>query len=404
MQPGKCRFGLSLVRAGIMVAVAACVGASPSQAQTHTWALGLTGGGSFHNDLTPGLPAPTTFEPGWIVGLQADRWFGSGRVGLRLNTLWTQRQLDRTGYYNYNVFLGDVDVLVRPLPTNSRGIAPFLVAGVGATHYGGVAGTAPLGDGVYGDPVIRAHTLLGLGADATITRSVGVRLEVADNIVLPSIGQSPDVSGFPNVHNVVATAGLQLLLAHSAFGRARMRPTPPAREPTAQTEPEALEEAAAGPQRDSLVAALRTRLAHRGQEIRRLEAEVDSLKGLLEAGEPARATPSPDTAESPTPTPREGVASFTVQLDAYMAAGTADRWVRRLRQLGLPAWRVDSELGGSPVSVVRFGALPTESEARTLAELVEQQFDRTTLVDRIEGDEPVPASAVADSRAYLEAR
>lgn len=355
MYPRRSRFGHSLVQACIGVAVAVLLGATPVHGQSHTWAVGLMGGGSVHGNLTPSElegAEETTFEPGWIVGFQAERWLGAGRFGLRLNSQWTQRSLEREGYHKYNVFVADLDLMFRPFPANRLGLAPYVVLGAGATHYGGVAGTAPLGDGAFGPaPVYRVHALAGAGIDLALSRFFGLRLEAADKVVLPSIGESPETTGLPVVHNLVAVAGVQVLIGQPQRRRARVRPAP------VEPEPRPVE-----PEREPVV------------------------------------EPQPER----EPAERIGETLFTVQLDAYMVASTADRWVERLRGRGLPAWRVDSEISGTQVSVVRTGALPSESEARQLAELVETEFGRSTRVDRIAPDEPVPAAAVVESLRVLE--
>lgn len=353
MYPRRSRFGHPLVPAWLVTAVAVLLGAAPAQAQSHAWAVGLTGGWSIHGDLTPSdveTADSTIFEPGWIVGFQAERWLGAGRFGLRLNSMWTQRSLQRPGYFKYNVFVADLDLLFRPLPANRLGLAPYLVAGAGATHYGGVAGTVALGDGDFGPaPVYRFHALGGAGLDLAVTRFVGLRLEAADKIIFPSIGESPEtVDGLPVVHNLVASAGFQVLIGQPRR-RAPVRPAP--REP----EPE----------------------------------------------QPVEAEPTEAEAEQP-PTEPTGEVLYTVQLDAYMVPSTAENWVERLRRRGLPAWRIDSEIAGTPVSVVRAGALPSESEAQQLARLIEEEYGRATVVDPIGPDEPVPPAAVVESMRVLQ--
>lgn len=378
MNSGSSRSGWTLIRPLLIVAAAVALGASSAHAQTHTWAVGLTGGASIHNDLTPGLDIETTFESGWIVGLQAERWLGAGRFGVRFNSLYTQRSLDRTGYFEYNVVSADFDVLARPLRPNRLGIAPYAVLGVGATHYGGVAGTGPIGDGAYGeDPVLRLHVIGGAGVDFAVSRMFGLRLEAVDQVVFPSMGESPTVeSGFPNVHNVVVVAGVQVLL-----GQPRRATPRTVTAPAEPAQPEAQEEPETEPQPEVAEAE---------------EAPVD---------EPEEAQPEPVVEPEPEPQqPAADVAEtlYTAQLDAYMVASTADRWVQRLSQRGIPSWRVDSELGGTPVSVVRAGALPSEADAMELARIIEEAFGRTTRIDTIGPEEPVPAAAVVESLRVLE--
>jgi hypothetical protein len=218
--PGAVPSLLALALTGVaLLASAAAV-----EAQAHRSALTLLGGMSTHGDLTPGLGAETVFETGWIAGVQAERWLGGGRMGLRLNGLVTQRQLE-SGPGDYNVYAVDLDLLARLLsPRPGRSVMPYLALGAGATRYAAVAGSPTLAGGVYGgNPVDRAHVLAGLGFDLLAGRRLGLRLEAADKIVLPSVGESPDGVG-STVHNFVFTAGLQLRMGAPRVREAVERP------------------------------------------------------------------------------------------------------------------------------------------------------------------------------------
>ncbi|NIP82667.1 MAG: hypothetical protein GWM90_26990, partial [Gemmatimonadetes bacterium] len=187
-------------------------------AQSHRAAITVTGGRSVHDDLTPGLAAPTILESGWVTGLQAEAWLGSGRVGVRLNGLYARRPLEDEAA-EYTVTSGDLDLLLRLLPTEvGRWFSPYLAAGGGLTRYAAADSVAPIADGAYGEDPVRVHGLAGIGADIGVGHRAGLRLEVADQIVFPSIGESPPTVGLPSTHNLVMTAGLQLRLG-SIWGR-----------------------------------------------------------------------------------------------------------------------------------------------------------------------------------------
>lgn len=185
--------------------------AGSAEAQSHRTSLTVLGGASNHQDLTSGLDFRTELQTGWIAGIQAERWLGEGRAGVRLNGLVTQRML-KFAPGDYNVYSADLDLLVRLLsPRPDRVAAPYVALGVGATRYASVAGSPVFARGIFGsNPVHRAHLLAGLGVDVPSSGRLGLRLEAADKIVLPSVGRSPETAGFPMAHNLVLTAGLQL--------------------------------------------------------------------------------------------------------------------------------------------------------------------------------------------------
>lgn len=313
----------------------------PVEAQTHRSAVTLLGGGSNNSDLTSGLDFQTELQSGWVAGIQAERWLGSGRAGLRLNGLFTQRLL-KGEPGDYNVYALDVDLLLRALaPRPDRFAAPYVALGIGATRFAAVAGSPTFARGVFGsNPVHRAHLLAGLGVDVPATGRVGLRLEVADQIILPTVGKSPDAAGgFPTAHNLVVTGGLQLRLGTT---------------------------------------------------------------GEYAAARPPAAAPEDRGPEPPTVT--VGPVLYTVQPFTFIEAATADRWVDLLRQRGLPVWTLDSVIQGQRVREVRIGALQSEAEARSLATVIEGDYGWSVRVDRIDSDEPVPADAVARTGQFLDRR
>lgn len=324
--------------------------ASGAEGQTRRAAIGVLGGGSVHSDLTPGLATSSVLQPGWLAGAQVETWLGRGRAGLRLNGMFTRRALEE-GPGDFNVYMADVDLLVRMLPVRSyRLVAPYVVAGAGATHYAGVGDSPVIADGEFGDdPVYRVHLLAGAGLDVLAGAGAGLRMELADQIVLPSVGESPNtVDGLPVTHNVVLTAGLQLKLGHLrgrvAMDRDRPRPTTPA--------------PAAAPAPSTPVAAAPAR-----------EADAAAL--------------------------------FTVQVGTFVEAATAARWAALLRERAIPVWLLQTAINGERVSRVRIGAARSEADARSLAEALEREFGWSVHVDRIAPGERYPEDAVAATRAFL---
>ncbi len=216
--------GVPSLLALTLLGMALMVPAGAAEAQSHRSAVTLMGGMSTHGDLTP-FDTETVFETGWIAGLQAERWLGGKRLGLRLNSLFTQRQLEsKPG--DYNVYAVDLDLMARLLsPRPGRSVMPYLALGAGATRYAAVSGSPTLAGGAYGgNPVDRAHVLAGFGVDLLAGRRLGLRLEAADKLVLLTVGESPDASGLPTTHNLVFTAGLQLRMGAPRVQEAAERP------------------------------------------------------------------------------------------------------------------------------------------------------------------------------------
>lgn len=375
-----------------------------SAAQIHTSAVGLTLGGSVHGDLTPGLPATTRFESGWIAGLQYERWIGKGRVGIRANTLFTQRLLSSSPGGDYNVYMGDVGALLRVLPLrDDRIVTPFVGVGLGATHYGSVAGSGPLAGGVYGENATRPYLVASVGVDIASSGPVGFRVELGDEIVFPSVGYSPSFSGLPNVHNLLTTVALQYRMGRRAPGGegAAARPAPgpapqpspdrgPEPDPRPRPDPDGARED--GPRPSSIVEDLRLEVDSLEAHVAELERQVDSLQTRIAALE--RETASQADA-------LDVRARYTVQVSAFLDSDRADRLTAELRADGVPTWRWDAVTRNRTFSRVRVGALPTRAAAERLAQILKRQEGLSFWVDRIDPVEDVPAGAVHDTREYM---
>jgi hypothetical protein len=325
--------GLALLLAAVAV---------PLAAQSHRAAITAMGGGSVHGDLTPGLSTPTTFQSGWIAGLQLETWLGSGRFGVRLNGLYTKRPLeDAAG--EHTVMAGDLDLMLRLLPAyTDRLVAPYLAVGGGATRYSPAEGDAPIGLGTYGENPVRLHVLGALGTDIALSRHAGLRLEVGDKIVLPSIGESPPSTGLPTTHNWMMMAGLQLRLGQlwTAFmgGRTRNRP---------------------------------------------------SGVAPAVADRPARAAAEPH---------------YTVQLGTFMDGPAADQWVESLGWRGIPVWQTSMTVEDQRISRVRVGAFTTEADAEAMVAFLRTEYNVGVRVDAVGPKDAPPAGAVAATRRFMDER
>jgi cell division septation protein DedD len=403
--PATCR----LMMLGLVLATTA-LDHHPASAQDARAAITVLGGGSMYDDLTPGM-TPTVLRSGWVLGLQGETWLFGGRTGLRINGQYEERSPESLNAV-YAVAMGDVDLMVRILSVwRDRGFAPYIVLGGGASTFFSRDPAAPLGSGFYGsDPVTRIHALAGLGVDVVSWRRAGLRFEIGDRIVFPSIGESPDVDGLPTVHNPVAMAGLQLRFG-SLSGRDAVRPapraaaprgpaapadTPPARPAEENRDAGADEnaEAAGGGGRAEAPAPSTTPAADTTPASRPGAAESDA-----ERAADARGRGPGTPAGPPEDRPR-----FTVQLGSFVETATATRWAERLSERGLPVWLLRLQIQGEGVRRIRVGAAMTEGDAGRLAEALRVEFGWSTRVDRIGDGEDVPPGALGRTRAYLTGR
>lgn len=367
--------------------------ATGASAQTSRAGLTVLGGGSVHGDLTPGL-ASTVFQPGWMAGLHAERWLGAGRAGLRLNGTFTRRALeDEAG--DFNVYMADVDLMLRLLPVRpSRKLAPYIALGGGGTHYAPVGDSPPIAGGAYGeDPVYRPHLLAAFGVDAFGRAGSGLRIEFADQIVFPSVGESPEtVGGMPATHNLVLTAGLQLGLGR--LRRAVLR-APSARASATETAHAAPAAAAVA----ETPAPARTAAPAPTASAARTQASASTPASAsipAPAAQPRHSRPMPGDVDY-TPL-------YTVEIKTVVEPATAARWAERLRQRGIPYWLQEAEVGGQRMSLLRMGVVRSEPEARGLARAIERDYGWSVRVDRVAPDEDYPADAIAATEVFIYGR
>lgn len=162
----------------------------------------------------------TTLAPssGWIVGLQATQWWGSGHVGGRLNGAFTSRPFPLPGSRrNVAVSMADADLVLRFLPAAAtRTVSPYVALGGGFVYYGLGAGPqlAPDGAGATydGKDHVQAAAVGSFGFDVLThmrwgDNPVGFRLEGTDHMTKSPF--KPVAGGdFSAVHNVRVSLGV----------------------------------------------------------------------------------------------------------------------------------------------------------------------------------------------------
>jgi len=218
---------VSRIRA-LVLALAVTAAAGDAAAQDYEWAASWNAGGTYFTALNTDSGAEDlTFDPGWIMGLQFERWLGGGRIGLRANGAITERPLELDGdSRGIGIWMLDADVLLRLMPARpERTVQAYLLAGVGAVRY-------KLGRGDFlniddsnatypGDDDARLAAVGGFGIDfLTGWRwdgdPVGIRVEVADHLVFESPFAPIAGDDFGPIHNVRLVIG-----AFTGFGLLR---------------------------------------------------------------------------------------------------------------------------------------------------------------------------------------
>lgn len=210
------------------LAAAATLGrADDAAAQDYRYAASYNAGAIWFSPLNPSAPSVEGTAPGdielglgWVIGLQAEKWFGSGRVGARLNGALTERPLTLPGRpdRDIGVWLLDADLLLRLAPaTPNRMVSPFISAGVGVIRYKlgeGSLQSYPDAGAVYdGNDDPRLMGTAGLGFDILTAlewdrQPVGFRLEVVDHVAIDSPFHEIGGDRFGLVHNVRVVLGV----------------------------------------------------------------------------------------------------------------------------------------------------------------------------------------------------
>lgn len=201
------------------LAVAGLLAASPLGAQAYDGAIGYGGGGVWFGEFNEGGTS-LALDDGWLASLQGEYYVWGGRSGLRLGAAFTQRPFQAPdGARDINTWLFDASVLFRPLPArpDRAGISPYLAVGGGLVNYDfgeGLPLTFPDAEAVYpGDNEMKWAAVGAVGIDLVprlrfLDTPLGIRLEVADHVVIDSPFESFDGESFGPVHNVRVTLGL----------------------------------------------------------------------------------------------------------------------------------------------------------------------------------------------------
>jgi hypothetical protein len=199
----------------VVAALLCLLAAAPARAQDHDGSIGYGGGGIWFGDFDD--RGTLALDPGWLVDAHAERWYLS-RLGVRVHGAFTQRPLQTPqDTREIRTWLLDAGVVLRLLPARpGRAVAPFLSLGGGVVSYELGRGTrlAIEEDLVYpGDTNRQLAGVAGLGIDflprwSLLDTRLGVRLEVADHVVLKSPFESAAGESFGPIHNLRLTLSL----------------------------------------------------------------------------------------------------------------------------------------------------------------------------------------------------
>jgi cell division septation protein DedD len=349
--------------------------AAPANAQDPAFVLGVAGGASFDDDLTPGLTLNTALEAGFLAATHAEWYPGRGSTGLRFVASFARREL-REGTGEYSVATGEIGAVLRAGARPSLGrVSPFVAVTGGAAMYSAADGSPAFAAGAFGDdPVVRFHLSPSVGLDRAISRRIGLRIEGGDRVVFPAIGESPPTIGTPITHIPFLLLGLHLRVGAGPDRPVVARRDPEERPPLAAEPPDTL-----------------------GTPVDR-PARVEPVPPT-----PEPAPPEPVVEPTPAPPPDEAERTiYTVQVGDFIEAATADRWSERLREWDIPTWRIDREIQGMAVARLRVGAATDEAVARAVAELIEREFGWAVSVRPVEPGEPVPPDAIERTRSVLD--
>ena len=242
---------MKTVLKGLTMAALIAAVATPAQAQQKAWGFGLHGGWISTGSLAEAEPSDTDLklDDGWMGGAGLEWWFGSRRVGMRVEGNYFKQPFvvyfGRTETSFLDLFkeedrplmerltgvetiLADVDLMLRLFPTTvDRRFAPFVTVGTGLIHWDhdwpGPLETRELEGAnalVYGDSQTEWALTGGIGTDLFLTESVALRLEARDywNSDSPYLVLDDQERDHQGGHNVLWRAGLQF-----NFGGARVQ-------------------------------------------------------------------------------------------------------------------------------------------------------------------------------------
>ncbi len=220
--------GRALVAALALFALAA----APAAAQNYRASVGWHGGALWIGSLNSGAEAigggeegtpAVDIEPGvsWVAGVQYDRWYGSGILGLRLNGGFGQHQMEwSNGERDINVWLADASVVLRPMRPSRAGasVLPWVSLGVGGVRYGfgegGATDFAEANATYTGSNQFQLAAVGGVGFDVATPWTfdyspIFVRLQGSDHMAFESgLVETSTGDEFDSVHNVRVSLGL----------------------------------------------------------------------------------------------------------------------------------------------------------------------------------------------------
>jgi hypothetical protein len=211
-----------LTRACLSLAAALAV-AGPAAGQDHNVAAGYGIGIIQPGALNPGAGAAEASMDAGIVGTAfGEAWHMlGGRLGARLNVAFARRPLQLgEASRDISALAADVNIMARLLPPTGNGsFAPFVSAGAGVFSYGLGRGAMvqyeELGAAYPGEGNVRFAVVGGAGVDIAPPQfrlgesRLGIRLEVANHIVLRSPFRGLEGERLGPIHNM--RAGISLI-------------------------------------------------------------------------------------------------------------------------------------------------------------------------------------------------
>lgn len=232
---------MKTVLKGLTMAALIAAVATPAQAQQKSWGFGLFGSWISTGSLAESEPNDNDLklDDGLAGGANLEWWFGSRRVGLRLEGSYFKQpfvlirgETDITDDDDLvdpeeqevlanlspaETWFADANLMFRLLqPTVDRRFAPFLSAGTGLIHWDhegeNINREFTRADAlIYGEDQTEWALTFGLGADFFLTESVALRLEGRDywNSDSPYLVLSDQERDHEGGHNVMWRAGLQ---------------------------------------------------------------------------------------------------------------------------------------------------------------------------------------------------
>lgn len=396
-----------LVGAGLLI-LATTV---PLEGQSFRQSVGFHGGGSWFSELSPTEGVETKLATSWLAGLQIERWFGRGRVGIRLNGAFSERLLDTGDHSTFNLYASDLSLLFRLLPPNTRrGIVPYIGIGGGAMMFNSATGPS-VASNFYTDPTIKPMARAMIGTDLFASSPVGLQLEVADQVFFDSpFGVPGAASEFRPIHHAIGRIALQFrwdrlpsdppvfVAAPPPPSRERVVAEPePEREPEPEPEPEResprTPPAPASVVADATVDSIRAAVDANTNELARLNDRLLDLERTLdqriEAGIPRTASRA------------RSERLYTVQVGAYLKVEAANGMAASMRATGVPVWVSRATVKGRTFHRVRMGAATTRADAMQLARHLQAQYRVPTWVTVVVSSDSPPNDAVTATRAAL---